>query len=391
MSTKSLSTDTLAYQLGVRPALQFRDMSKAPLSKVMAQINVFTELDNAYTWIGGSAVIGPPTLTEPPKGDPQKDAAVFYLLNHAVSCTRKTFNPLEPLPVHTLKLLDAYHEQMVLRGTRMFYYLLLICVRESRHHHGISESAEKKLRAKYTDSVVDFMDKVGHMSESQAVDSLRSKPPDVPVGLWVEFMSEHFRKYQYSHAFGGEKWGQIADVVREYVHGRTTLEMLLDASFTLSHNTSPAFDKGMLYDHYNSDLLKILDVQNSGQIPQLIYEGGLKCANELDLKALLQICREGVAPTDLFGTPAQMYVDWYKVESDFAAVSDDKKAGHDAKYPNEKAKQAKLYGIPGTSKGKSYVQSMKEKIGEQAKEAEALSLVSIFPGQFIKKIARKDL
>lgn len=374
----SLSPDTLAYQLGVRPALQFRDMGKAPLRKVVDALNQFQALPNAYEWLNSSHV----GKLEKPMGKPEKDAVVFYMLHHAVNSLRMKFHPLEPLPESAMRVLDLYHAQMALRGTRMFYYLLLICVRESRHSSGAKGSAEKEMRAKYTDAVVNFHAEVEDMSESAAVAHFQKKPPDVPLTLWVNFMSEHFRKYSYGHAFGGEKWGVIADVVRDFVEGKTSLAMLLDTSFTLAHNTSAIFDKGMLYEHYGSDLQKILDVQHSGQIPQLVKEYGVKVADlsANDVHEMLALCDKTI---EGFSDPG--YVDWYKVES---------LSTKSAKYPMEKKTQSKLHGTPLDSPGKEFVKHVKEEKAKVAEEQEALAMVQIFPAvagkaaQYIKKVAR---
>jgi hypothetical protein len=266
-------------------------------------------------------------------------------------------------------------------------------VRESRHSNGCLSSVEKNLRSKYTDAVVDFhRSKIEPVGESSAVAALLKSPPDVPLGLWLGFMSEHFREYHYGGAFGGEPWGKIADVARDFAKGELSLDLLLDTAFTLSHNTSPAFDKGMLFSHYESDLLKILDVQASGQVPQLVNEKGVKVAHEADVQMLFNLATKAVGAEQYLPKP---YVDWYKVEDDFKALSEqDKKAkkkGHVANYPNEKKQQAMKYGIPATAPSKSFVADVKAKKEQMAKEAEALALVQIFPGQFLKKVAREDI
>jgi hypothetical protein len=386
---KSLATDTLAYQLGVRPALQSRDMSSVPLKKVVEQLNEFMELDNIYDWIGHGA-----EHNEKIMGSPQKDALTFYMLKHAVLLLRKQYHPLEPLPPKVMKLLERYNEEVVARGTRMFYYLLQICVRESRHSSGVSSVTEKQLRAKYTDKVVDFHGTIEPLGESMAVSKFRKEAPDVPVGLWVGFMSEHFREYHYGGAFGGEPWGRIADVARDFVKGDISLDLLLDTSFTLAHNTSPAFDKGMLFSHYDSDLLKILDVQNSGQTPALVNEKGVKVAQEMDIQVLFKLAKDAVGDPLL----PKPYVDWYKVEEDGEGLNTDKKGGHKANYPAEKKAQALKYGIPNEAPAKQFVQGVQMKHQQAKKEAEELATVVIFAGktpggkaQTIKKVARKDI
>jgi hypothetical protein len=148
---------------------------------------------------------------------------------------------------------------------------------------------------------------------------------------------------------------------------------MLDVAFALQHNTTAIFNKGMLFSHHNAELSKILDVQRSGQIPQLVAEQGTKKALDSDVLTMFNQCKviEG------FAEPG--YVDWYKVEE----------LGAKGKYPVEKKAQAAQHGVPGLSKVKQEVAAVKQGIAAKAAEEEALAMVQVFPGQFIKKVKRE--
>jgi hypothetical protein len=123
---------------------------------------------------------------------------------------------------------------------------------------------------------------------------------------------EVFHTGKFSGGFGGEAWGAIADVLNDYVHGKLTAEMMLDTAFTLCHNNGPIFNKGMLYDGYTSDIYTILDVQRSGQVPQLVYSCDVIQVNTEAVQEVWKTCYGALGDKLLENTH---YVDWFKVEA----------------------------------------------------------------------------
>lgn len=362
----SLTTDTLAYQLGVRPALQNRNMGGTSLPSLVKAIRDFRALDNLYDWAGI------PNRKEPLIGNPQRDALITYLLQDAVMRVQKTVEPLAPLGKY-LAVLELFHEQTALRATRMFYYLVLICARESRHSKTTSDGPKQKLLVtKWGSQVVDFHQHMVGVSENAAVETLLANPPEVPIRNWLGFMADQFRTHSYSNAFGGVKWAVIADVAYEFATGVKPAQLMLDVSFALAHNTAPIFNKGMLYENSTGELIKILDVQRSGQIPQLVSELGVLNCNDKAVLGVYDALKELIP-----NFAGEGYVDWYKVEE----------LGSVSKYSECKKKQAMAHGIPGGTKAQQVVQSVKDDLVMEA----ALAQIQVFPNQFIKKIKRSDL
>ena len=121
--------------------------------------------------------------------------------------------------------------------------------------------------------------------------------------------------------------------------GKTSMEMMLDTAFTLAHNNGPIFNKGMMYSHYNaSNLYRILDVQRSGQIPEMILYDKLGTQYNLEpVKALIKLVQEKVPQA--FGT----YVDWIKVEA----------LGALHKYPDDIKAQKAAHGHVEIEKAKA--------------------------------------
>jgi hypothetical protein len=249
------------------------------------------------------------------------------MLNHAVSIIRNRVHPLQKLGAYR-EVLDLFHEQLAVRSGRMFYYLLLITSRESRHEH--SGSSMPAIYQKYGQFLKDFQKSFPDSSDI-ALNYFVDNCPKIALGPYCEFMSEQFYKGSYSSSYGGPKWGNVSDVMRDFVLGKISAEMMMDTGFTLCHNGGPIFNKGMLYHTYSSEIYKILDVQRSGQIPQLIASKGVALAKDPVVQKLYEFCR------GIIGAEFEGEVDWHLVE----------KLGSKNKYTTEKAAQShKMLKVP---------------------------------------------
>jgi hypothetical protein len=303
---------------------------------------------------------------------PEEDAMAFYLLNHAVSIIRTKVHVYEPLGKY-LPILNMYHEELAVRSARMFYYLLLICTRESRHD-GQSKSGPKymSLKSTYGSEIINFHTSLKGLGSTNAADKLKTDFPNVPLGKYTKFLSDIFYKGDYGSAYGGPAWGKIADVLRDFVHGVITAEMMMDTAFTLCHNNGPIFNKGMLYQSYGHEIYKILDVQRSGQIPQLVAIPQVQAASNPYIKEMWNKCQQ------VIGSAFNGYVDWYLVEE----------LGSMKQYPDMKTLQVAKYGHPSKFKAKIELEAAKQELAAKAKLEELAVMVEITPGLFIKKVKR---
>lgn len=360
----SLKKDTLAYQLGVRPSVQLILRVDVPVPRVVSQLNEFMACDNLGVWAGELL------FKEGVKGSPERDAVVFYMLNHAMSVIRQKVHRHEALGAY-MPLVEEYHSQLATRVTRMFYYMLLICTRESRHERSSYSSALwLSLKSKYGLTIVNFHTKIKGKGSTEAAAMFRNEPPQAGMGGYTSFLSDVFHGGDYSNGYGGKAWGAVADVLRDFVHGKITAEMMMDTAFTLCHNNGPIFNKGMLFDGYSNEIYKILDVQRSGQIPQLISNHEIGLSNDPLISTLAGRC------STLLGSEFTGYVDWFMVEE----------LGALHKYPNEKQKQISKHGYPSKFKAKMEVeQAKKELAAKQALEAEQ-GMVEIMVGLKLKKV-----
>jgi hypothetical protein len=228
------------------------------------------------------------------------------------------------------------------------------------------------MSAKYGKGIADFHKSLKGQSSLGAAQSFQDKAPDTTVGKYTSFLSDIFFQGKYSGGYGGPAWGAVANVLRDFVHGKITAEMMMDTSFTLCHNNGPIFNKGMLFGTYGSDIYKILDVQRSGQIPQLVAENQALVCKDSKIKEVWNEC------FSILGDEFTGYVDWFLVEELGALKT----------YPDQKAKQIAAHGYPSKFKAKKEAEQAKNELKAKEVLAAMKSNVEIFPGQFIKKVKR---
>jgi hypothetical protein len=296
-------------------------------------------------------------------------------MNHAVAAISAKRAPLEPLKASELSLVEAYHSRMNEKAVRAFYYLLLVCIRESRHNQ--SKSASKpKMEKQFGTEAASFFCSAGG-SEQTIHQQFLNSPPKTSIGKITGAMQWAFYNSKWNGGYGGPKWGSIADCLHRFVTGEYSAEMMLDTIWTLQHNGGVLFNKGHVYGSEGPTLKRILDIQRSGQIPTAITHDE-RCIKFADPKliALMQQA-EACSP----GT-VKPFVDWYMVEA----------LGSVHKYPKEIADQTKKHGM---SKDASDMQKAQaEKLALQAKiEAEKKAEFekthyTVMPDLHVKKIIR---
>lgn len=365
----SLNKETLAYQFGMRPATQHRDMSCLPLQPISPYILKVMNAVDIYD------INGCKLSTEyngPVCASPEVDALVFYLLNHAMSVIRQKVHVYEPLGKY-MPLVERYHVDLAVRASRMFCYLLLICTRESRHDKSQPDSPwATESEITYGPKIMDFHTSIKGLGSTDAYSKYLAHTPETTIGEYSNFLVDVFRKGKYTKGYGGEAWAKIACVLRDYVHGKLSAEMMLDTAFTLAHNNGPIFNKGMLFENYTSDIYTILDVQRSGQVPQLIASKVLPPTKNAQVQLLWNKCVETL------GDAFKGYVDWFMVEE----------LGSVNKYPSNKQKQVELYGYPSKYQEKMNAEAAKQELQAKKKMEDLKNAIEIFPGQFIYKIER---
>jgi hypothetical protein len=259
---------------------------------------------------------------------PDTEAVKFYALNHLAALIKGKFTKNESLPEWADKIMNAYTRQLSLQGARMFYYMLIICTRETRHGSG-DVTAHTSLKFK------NFHGSIKGKGSSQAADYFVKNTPNMMLGDYTKWMMEAFDNLNFSSGYGGKKWGEIARTLHRFVKGEITMEMLVDTAYTLSHNNGPIFNKGFLYVHYTDEINKILDIQRSGQVLEYVMDRTDSLAASSIVPDDLHSIVKGYH--DMFPDEFGTYVDYFKVEA----------LGALKKYKAEKEKQTKKHGKPG--------------------------------------------
>lgn len=340
-------TDCLAYH-NARVIGQHRDMSNIPLKDVCVKAKAF--YDNQIV------------------ADSSKEAIRFYALNHGMALLAAEVDPFEPLSAADLSFVRDYHKACVDMARRCFYYLMLITTRESRHHHGINNDFQKAHPGYswLTDDVKKYSD------GPQLAKHLLNHPPAMTVGEFVRMTRDVFRKSKFSGGYGGEKWAKIGDCLVNFVDGTYSATQMLDTAWTLAHNGGPCFDKGMLYGGQNAGLLlRILDVQRGGQIPEAVHsDPEIGYASPIDIKASVAWLR------NRFPGKLGDFVDWMKVVQLGAVGSYLKEINaqqmKDPEYAKKKAEadaQAKAVYEAQKAKAKAELEAAKIKAAEEAAKA----------------------
>lgn len=194
----------------------------------------------------------------------------FYLLNHIVSDLKTKYAPLEYFdPVDEI-IFNTYAQMVSDYGTILVKYLLLICIREARHERGhklktVNITADTPiLNFEVFNTLCELLYTSGSNSHTVIKNFILKdgiKLTDLATFLEVVFTKGDFQKH-----YGGKAWGKIAGALRMFIHGEISLEMLVDTSFTLAHNTSAIFNKGYYFRNDMSLLLKVLDLQRAGEL-----------------------------------------------------------------------------------------------------------------------------
>ena len=301
---------------------------------------------------------------------PEVDAITFYLGQTLMGYLSQNFDVDQQLPEPVEELVADYYEKLSPLGLRMFYYLLLINSRETRHAKNWKSFASQLAEF----GALDFYKTVAGMSDGMdLVKKMGYSAPSCSVVSYAHHMFFIFDNCTFGGGYGGKPWANIAKTFYAFVKGDTTMEMMVDTGYTLAHNNGPIFNKGMYYSGYEqNELIKILDCQRAGLIPELVAAHATHFVNSTHLEYLDKI--RAVFPTFCGST-----VDWQKVE-DLGAVGD---------YEHLIKKQKANY-VPKPKTGSTTFKATKSyTIKSGPAEQVSGTTIVITPNLTVKKVNRK--
>lgn len=222
------------------------DMSSLPLSALSNEIKAFSRRSDA-------------------RSSPERDALDFYFLNHSFGVLRSKMNPLEQLDDDLATVAKSHLLTTNDIAKRLLFYSAIICVEEARFLPGQDHRFWSGLENRFGGDFCAWAKK-GFPGKYEDFGKL-----DMTCGEFAAAMVCVFAFGKWQPGYGGRGWVPIASLVSDCIHGRLSMEAMADQAFSLTHNGGCMFNKGHLYDHsYGNELYSILDVQDSGQIPQLI-------------------------------------------------------------------------------------------------------------------------
>lgn len=247
---------------------------------------------------------------------PEVDALDFYAMNHLMAVVNTEFTQNEPLEGWAATVAQTYLDVIERQATRMLYYMILITTRESRHVKNTTDSEfYQNLKAKFGPACYKFNRSIKGSSSDTAAQAFMDNPPAELIGRYLSSLTYIFNEGMFGGGYGGKPWGMIAQTLEHMLTGQTSMEVMLDTAYTLAHNNGPMFNKGMMYHQYSHEIYRILDVQRSGQVPEMILNKECKTLCTLDVMTCLQLVRQ--EKPKAFGTE----VDWQMVK-DLGALKD---------------------------------------------------------------------
>lgn len=205
----------------------------------------------------------------------------FYFYNHAFHLIGNRYNIYDRLPqdlTHICARNQLISNQI---GSRMFYQVLM-----STHGHlfGIQHGGHKAhfpefFVQQYGQKLWDFFSK--NPNSYQFNDWIKVFP-DVSMG---DFFFGTLATFTFSGNGAAKAWANIARLGADYVGGNMSLESLADQAFSICHNGGSILNKGHMFTVCEHIMYELLDVQDSGQIPQWILSNLKHQAVDTQLKA----------------------------------------------------------------------------------------------------------
>ena len=219
------------------------------------------------------------------KMDKLRDARIgaleFYLCQEIMAEVEARYTRFELLPAGVSQLANNCVDTMSLLAIRVFWYLLFITHRESRHAKPSSLNKEflNLIDNPVTDDpefleIVDYMfAATNKISSDSFASGYATLAHGFKIGLYTSYLERLYTDGLWSKSFGGDSWALITSVLKDFLYGRISANTLCDTAWALAHNTGPIFNKGLLF-FMNSKkaLVEVLDVQRAGMIGSYIQE-----------------------------------------------------------------------------------------------------------------------
>ena len=210
----------------------------------------------------------------------------FYLLNHAFSLIVAGNAPAAPLSAEQGQLAELYLRRAGHIGRRMFLDLVgLLCTQASIstpdafHIDSVADAygagaGEIALAASQNPSGLNQWMPGDKKSVAKTIAAIMEAAErhdatvDQAISSLTDIVDWNKRKLAY-----GPLWRDVGGAALAFSRGNKPLEVIADNLFSYCHCSGSFFEKGALFSPVGARLFELLDVQRSGQVPQLCNQG----------------------------------------------------------------------------------------------------------------------
>ena len=208
-------------------------------------------------------------LNDLDKVHPEQDLLLFYLGAEVLALVEDTYGIDTELPSDIEEVVILHHNHMISTFKRLFTYLILISVGESRH--GNIDSHTNYIKDHFGKDIVDFSSALSKAERRESRKIFLSKPRNLRA--YMEYLEWNFKNTFCGDVFGGTPWYSIAHKVTQVLKGEISPYTMVDMSWALVHNSGSIFNKGTIYNREScSGTLEILlDFQRAGAIGSLAH------------------------------------------------------------------------------------------------------------------------
>ncbi len=201
------------------------------------------------------------------KVKPEHDLVTFYLATHLLNEIEMRYEGVSLSPEQA-EIVDSLYADIEQVFQRMFTYVMLISIGESRH--GKIKPKMNEIINEYGHDVWELAKKIEKTSRSESrFEFLQS---DRELLTFMEYCDWMFISCFWGGSIGGPRWRDISHKVTQVLTGEISPYIMVDASWAMVHNTGSIFNKNTIYYQAASfeGLTQLLDMQRGGAIPALV-------------------------------------------------------------------------------------------------------------------------
>ena len=177
---------------------------------------------------------------------------------------------------------ETYVQRSTEISRRLFSFLLIITSYMAQYMGPQKDSFYTHIEQKYGEKYCQYLkhefvgknwNKYSSLGGGQfflknLTDSLKNQ--SFTCGEFSQGLVSMFMYADWGQNRGLGKWDLITLCAVHLLRGEISLEQMADQAFSLCHQNGTIFEKGYFYQRNTDDIYHILDVQDSGQIPQWI-------------------------------------------------------------------------------------------------------------------------